>query len=48
MEPFPKCSEFRRDLIVAIKQRGKAETAISGVTKMIDSIINHGLFIIAN
>ena len=33
--------------MVAIKQRGTAETAISGVIETIDSTINYSLFLIA-
>jgi hypothetical protein len=33
--------------MVAIKQGGIAEAAISGVIEMIDSMINHNLFLVA-
>ena len=39
---------FEETLIVTIKRRGKAETVISVVTKMIDSMINYSPFLIAN
>jgi hypothetical protein len=42
-----KCPNFKKTLIVAIKQGGIAEAAISGVIKTIDSIINRTLFLIA-
>jgi hypothetical protein len=32
--------------MVAIKQEGTAKAAISGVIKKIDSMTNHGLFLI--
>ena len=39
---------FEETLIVTIKRRGKAETVISVVTKMIDSMNNYSHFVIAN
>jgi hypothetical protein len=44
MELFPKCSEIEEALVAATKQGGTAESAISAVMEMIDSMINRNLF----
>jgi hypothetical protein len=44
MELFPKCSEFEETLMVAIKQGGTAEAAISTVLEKINSIIKYSPF----
>jgi hypothetical protein len=45
--PFLSAPNFEETLMVVIKHRGSAETAISGVIKTIDSIANHSYFLLA-
>jgi hypothetical protein len=48
MEPFPlSAPNFEETLMVVIKHRGIAETAISGVIETIDSTTNHSYFLLA-
>jgi hypothetical protein len=44
---FLSAPNFKKTLMVVIKHRGTAETAISGVIKTIDSITNHSCFLLA-
>jgi hypothetical protein len=48
MGPFPSAPNFEETLMVAIKQGGTAEAAISGMIETIDSIINTILFLVVN
>jgi hypothetical protein len=43
----PGAPNFEEILMVAIKQGGTTEAAISGVNETIDSMINYCLFLIA-
>jgi hypothetical protein len=43
----PSTPNFEETLIVAIKQGGTAEAALSGIIETINSMINHSLFPIA-
>jgi hypothetical protein len=48
MELFPNAPKFEETPLVAIKQGGAAEAAITGVIEMINSMINRNLFLAAH